>query len=354
MLIVRRGLGGDRSMHRVRKRADGPSAGQMMPVAPHTVTGRAGLWEAFRSFGAVVRHGSLTGAARELGLTTPTVARHIDWLERDAGAPLIRRTNRGAPLTAAGIELAEVVRHLEQAAADSSAKLEAICARAGRHVVLACGEGLWTFVVGPDLVNRGSADAEIRHIDQIYAASDVDGAADIYILHEAPGRDLVSPGLNLVMCRLGWLTMVPMAARVYLDRRRPPVGFSDLAAHSLVHLKSFDLNPGLAPWNGLVAAALQDGRTVHVQSSTSILHSALLSGFGIGIRPTYAPELPGAGDLVPLALSDLPDMRIELWVAADRSALGKPAVRAVFDQVKQVFARQPDWFRACASTGPAG
>ena len=45
-------------------------------------------WDALRTFIAVARDGSLSGAARQLGLTQPTVGRHIDALEVALGAPL--------------------------------------------------------------------------------------------------------------------------------------------------------------------------------------------------------------------------------------------------------------------------
>ena len=38
-------------------------------------------WELYRSFLAVLAEGSLSGAARALGLTQPTVGRHVSALE---------------------------------------------------------------------------------------------------------------------------------------------------------------------------------------------------------------------------------------------------------------------------------
>lgn len=35
-------------------------------------------WGLYRTFLAVIEEGSLSGAARRLGLTQPTIARHID------------------------------------------------------------------------------------------------------------------------------------------------------------------------------------------------------------------------------------------------------------------------------------
>lgn len=55
----------------------------------------------------VARHGSKAGAARSLRLSEPTVAHHIDALERGAGVPLTMRVGRVTRLTPAGEALVE-------------------------------------------------------------------------------------------------------------------------------------------------------------------------------------------------------------------------------------------------------
>ena len=55
---------------------------------------------------AVERHGSLTEAARLLGVTQPALSQAIAQLERRLGTPLLERAGRGRRLTEAGIEVA--------------------------------------------------------------------------------------------------------------------------------------------------------------------------------------------------------------------------------------------------------
>jgi DNA-binding transcriptional LysR family regulator len=52
-------------------------------------------WDELRTFLEVVRDGSLSGAARRLGLTQPTVGRHIDALE-ERSASRCSRARRAA------------------------------------------------------------------------------------------------------------------------------------------------------------------------------------------------------------------------------------------------------------------
>ena len=62
-------------------------------------------WDLYRSFNAVLTEGSLSGAARALGLTQPSIARHIDTLEEALGTALFLRTARGLSPTDAALEL---------------------------------------------------------------------------------------------------------------------------------------------------------------------------------------------------------------------------------------------------------
>jgi LysR family glycine cleavage system transcriptional activator len=57
---------------------------------------------AVRAFDAVARHGSVTGAARELCVTQGAVSRHVTALESWLGATLFTRAQRGVTLTAKG------------------------------------------------------------------------------------------------------------------------------------------------------------------------------------------------------------------------------------------------------------
>lgn len=59
------------------------------------MTRREPPWDALRSFGEVMREASLSGAARKLSLSQPTVGRHIDALEQALGLALFTRSPRG-------------------------------------------------------------------------------------------------------------------------------------------------------------------------------------------------------------------------------------------------------------------
>jgi len=73
-----------------------------MPLAPDRHNYKEVRLQQLRSFCETARLGSLSAAARSLGLSQPTVWEHVHTLEREFKAPLIESHRRGCRLTAAG------------------------------------------------------------------------------------------------------------------------------------------------------------------------------------------------------------------------------------------------------------
>ncbi|MBY3043545.1 LysR family transcriptional regulator [Rhizobium leguminosarum] len=78
---------------------------------------------ALRAFVRTVEKGSLTGAARDLGISQPAVTKHLRNLERHVNARLLERTTRGVRPTVHGSRLYEVSRN---ALASIEAALEGV------------------------------------------------------------------------------------------------------------------------------------------------------------------------------------------------------------------------------------
>ena len=73
-------------------------------------------WGLIRSFLAALDRGSLLGAARQLGISQPTVGRHIAELEAQLGTVLFERTGRGLKATAMALQLTGAARAMENSA----------------------------------------------------------------------------------------------------------------------------------------------------------------------------------------------------------------------------------------------
>jgi DNA-binding transcriptional LysR family regulator len=85
-----------------------------------------------RVIDAVARHGSVTGAAKELHYSQPSVSHHLARLEAETGAQLLQRVGRGVRLTEAG-------RLLADRAAEIVGRIDAADAELAAHVGLTAG-----------------------------------------------------------------------------------------------------------------------------------------------------------------------------------------------------------------------
>ena len=73
-------------------------------------------WNRARAFLVTAEEGSLSAAARALGMTQPTLGRQVDALEAELGVILFERAGRGLVLTPNGLELLDHVREMGEAA----------------------------------------------------------------------------------------------------------------------------------------------------------------------------------------------------------------------------------------------
>ncbi|MEV7585095.1 LysR family transcriptional regulator [Streptomyces erythrochromogenes] len=82
--------------------------------------------ERLRTLDALARHGSVSGAADGLHVTTSAVSQQMAKLEREVGQPLLAKNGRGVRLTDAGRLLADhaarIISQVEQAQADVEAQ----------------------------------------------------------------------------------------------------------------------------------------------------------------------------------------------------------------------------------------
>ena len=88
-------------------------------------------WDDVRFFLAAAREGSLSGAARVLGVGHVTVGRRLAFLEKRLGVKLLNRTPDGYAVTSAGQAI------LRQSAAMEAAALDLERAAAGRDLLAA-------------------------------------------------------------------------------------------------------------------------------------------------------------------------------------------------------------------------
>ena len=191
---------------------------------------REPAWDLYRSFLAVMQEGSLSGAARTLGMTQPSLGRHIRELEEALGAALFARSPQGlAPTHQAHALLphaqamASASAALRRAAATRSEAMSGVVRIAASEVVgvevlpsmLAAFRGRYPGVVIELSVSNRWEDLLRRD-------------ADIAVRMGRPGQDA------LVARQIGKIALGMYAHKQYLKKQGTPQTLADLASHTLV------------------------------------------------------------------------------------------------------------------------
>jgi DNA-binding transcriptional LysR family regulator len=302
-------------------------------------------WDLYRTFLAVVEEGSLSGAARLLGLTQPTIARHIDALEAAVGYDLFLRTQRGLIASEAALELKP---YAETLAATSAALLRA--ASGHGHTVKGTVRITASEVVGAEHLPPILARLRQRHpqlVVELVLSNEVSDLlrrdADIAVRMVEPAQDALSAK------RLSGIGLGLFAHRAYLDRRGVPASMADLAGHDLI---GFDREtPALRGILRQFPALNRAAFALRADSDLAQL-AAIRCGFGIG-----GCQIPlGARDpnLVRVLASDF-ELELGMWIVMHEDLKTSPRCRAVFDAlVEGMDARMDNSGRLAAGSGALG
>jgi LysR family hydrogen peroxide-inducible transcriptional activator len=88
---------------------------------------------ALRCFSAIVRAGSFTRAAEQMGITQPSLSQQIRKLEKQVGSPLFERLGRSIRLTAYGEALrqpaSDILRQVAEAKSSLDSLQEGVCGK---------------------------------------------------------------------------------------------------------------------------------------------------------------------------------------------------------------------------------
>ncbi len=278
-------------------------------------------WDLHRTFLAVVQEGSLSSAARRLGLTQPTVARHVDALEKAVGADLFLRSQRGLVPTEMALALAP---YAETLAATAAALMRAASGRAGEvcgSVRVSASE-----VVGVEHLPPILAALRRRHpglVVELVLSNAVDDLlqreADIAVRMVEPTQEA------LVAQRLPSVLLGLHAHRSYLERHGAPASVGELAGHDLI---GFDQEtPAIRAIIGRFPALNHSAFALRADSDLAQL-AAIRAGFGIGM--CQVPVARRDPDLVRV-LANAISINLSLWVVMHEDLKTSARCRAVFD-----------------------
>ncbi len=273
----------------------------------------------------IVECGSFSQAAARRRWSQPQVSQRIGALEEHVGAQLFHRHRRGATPTEACAAFAPAAR--DALAALDAGRQAVRGAPALPHVTLACLPSLASTVYGALLPALVNSPLEIR------CTTD----------HSPIIMDMLLTG----HAQLGFVLNCPAVAGIRLERLcLSPIVAVVRRGHPLAHARTLAdvANAQLAPqyWGpdcDTLIALLRAHRTapqpIHtIQPSSAALELALEHGFLTFMPEMAAARLLRTGQLLRLALSDLPRWDWELMVAWRSGKRPDVAKEAVLQQVR--------------------
>ena len=282
-------------------------------------------WNQARAFLVTAEEGSLSAAARALGLTQPTLSRQVAGIEDALGVTLFERTPRALLLTQAGTELLAHFRSMGDAANRISLTATGQSQAVAGKVVITATNGMATYFLPPilkDLLTK-APELQIEIIASNETSDLMRREADIAIRHSRPQDD------NLIAKRLRDTTAQLYASKQYLNEVGRPSDATDLAKLRFVGFDDPERRLGLLASRGI---NLTTANFNFLTESVTLSVALIRQGFGIGILPIEI------GDAYPELENPLPSfeqLKIETWLVAHRELKTSLRIRLVFDVLSE-------------------
>lgn len=278
-------------------------------------------WTLIQSFVAVAEHGSLSGAARALGRSQPTLGRQIQALEASLGVSLFDRHARGLSLSDTGSRLLPLAQQMN----DAMQALTLTAAGQSKDLsgtVRLTASVFMSHHVLPDILARirqTEPQIQLELVPTDATENLLYREADIAIRMYRPRQ------LDVVAQRVGSIELGAYAAHGYLERKGHPAKIEDLFEHDIVGYDANDLIIQTMQHMGYSVSRSQFPVRCDNQSAYWQLVRA---GCGIGFCQASVAEADPT-----VAQLDL-DLRIpplEVWLAAPQAMHQTPRIRRVWD-----------------------
>lgn len=288
-------------------------------------------WNQLKAFLETAETGSLSAAARKLGLTQPTLSRQVAAIERRMGVTLFERVGKAMALTPTGLDLLEharamgaAVEALGLAASGRSQAVGGVVSVSATDAVAAC--------LLPPLLRQLREQEPGIAIEVIAsdALSDLlRREADIAIRHVKPEQpDLIARWIRDTTASFyasdDWVKAHGHPHRAEEAAALPFVG-SDRSGQFLAYLRQ----------HGLPISEANFSCYCH----HSMAYWALVrQGLGIGaMMDEIARRTPG----VTRVLDEVPPVRFPIWLVTHRELRTSRRIRVVFEALAQALASGP-------------
>ena len=285
-------------------------------------------WDDQRAFLAVLEEGSLSAAARRLGVAQPTVRARIEALERSLRCVLFTRSVRGLVPTAQARALGEPASAMARAADAFRRTASAAPGEVAGIVRLSVSEFVGIAVL-PPMLRRLREDHPLLVVELALSnasANLLEQEVDIAVRMSPPRQDA------LLAKKVASIPLGLFAHADYLARRGCPRTVAELSDHDLI---GPDRSVADLAASETMFPDLDRARFVVRTDSHPAQLAAARAGLGIAVvqRPVAVrdPDLRAV-------LPQLEMWRLDTWIVTHEDLRAVPRVRAVFDHLARAFA----------------
>jgi DNA-binding transcriptional LysR family regulator len=278
-------------------------------------------WNRARAFLVTADEGSLSAAARALGMAQPTLGRQVTALEEELGVLLFERTARGLTLTVSGLELLDHVRAMGDAATRVSLSATGQSEQIAGTISISASEVYAAYLLPPILtkLRQLHPDIEIEVVASNTASDLRRREADIAIRNFRPtDPDLIAKKIRDVPARL-------YATPGYLDKIGNPTDPADLSRADFI---SIDRSGGFLKGLNAMGLSLTEQNFPILVENYLVMWEFVRAGLGIGVLDGHIGDADAA---VRRVLPDLPPLMFPIWLVAHRELTTSRRIRVVFD-----------------------
>ena len=290
------------------------------------------------AFAAVAEAGSITEAARRMGISKSVLSERLSDLERSLGARLLQRTTRKITVTEDGSAFLVHARHIVREAADAAAEIAERRGTLAGSFRLSAPVSFGSLHLGPALYPFLAANAEIEltlELDDRF----VDVAAGGYdaVVRHGPIGDN-----RLIVKRLASSRRLLVASPDYLARHRVPKSAPDLEARPAILYSNRETDWRFTGPGRTSDVVIRPRKCLRINNGL-MMRDAAMAGLGIALLPTFLihPELRN-GALRTIDIGYEAE-HAEIFIAypADRGPSAK--IRALADHLRKAFGDPPYW-----------
>ncbi len=278
-------------------------------------------WELYRSYLSVLQEGSLSAAARKMGIAQPTVGRHIAALEKALGTVLFTRSQNGLLPTEAALDLQALAESMSNTAAALKRAAEGQGDGVRGTVRVTASEVIGMEVLPPILTQLQDAypalKIELLLSNQIQDL--VKREADIAIRMAQPKQE------QLIARHIGKVSLGLYAHKKYLRKHGTPKSLAELAHYALI---GFDEE---TPFIRAARKAFPfwQRNAFSFRSDSDVAQLAMIrAGSGIGICQV---GIAGRDTQLVRLLADEFEMSLGTWLTMHEDLRRNPRCKATFD-----------------------